>query len=810
MLRTSAICVFGLVLFSFSCQKVQEKYSYDIPLNSAWEFRMTGDKNWLPANVPGSLISDLLKNNKVENSFFYNNPSQLAWLAKADWEYRTTFDADPEILTNDSIQLYFQGLDDFSDVYLNDSLILKANYAFGSWKINCKSLLKETDNHLRVYFHSHLKKEIRKQKKLIGCNSVNYSYNNCNFFIPSGLCHPIHLQAWSIAKITDLYIRPKLITKQSASYSAEFVLSSTQDQDVVVELLINNKLERSHSLSLKKGNTKQQISFAIKDPTFWWTNGLGDPYLYDLSIRVKKEQGIIHDLHQHLGVRTIEFVHTDSIGEHFALKLNNTQFFIKGTCYYPSDVYPNYCQPESFKQVLGDVQSSNFNMLVMSGGGIYEDDQFYDLCDKLGILVWQNFILNGAELSIDTTGFEKIRQTATENVKRLRNHPCLSLWFGSEMFNQDSIKHYSKNIEAQLKKNYHKLFNQLLPEVVNEYNDQTAYRTAIGSNVDENVASDTIPVLFDTNKSEKYLVLENGPKSLPSLKTIRTFIQMPLKANRQDFLLKQNIINTDNILKSISQAYKIPEDFESFVYLSQLVQADAMKTAIDRCRLKPQNCSGIIFGQLNDFKPDISYSTIDYYGRWKLAHYSISDAFSHIRVIPVRESGFVKIYAVSEAQKDMDAILLAKLMNFKGQTLYVKQIPVDLKANNSCLLLSVKESEILKQADKSQCCLIVQLNQPSLTLSQNILYFTEPKNLVLSKNKINLDVSSASNGFTLILKSGMLAKNVCLETLTKESFFSDNNFDLLPDKRIKVTVQYAGTKEEFVKDLKIRSLADIE
>jgi beta-mannosidase len=201
---------------------------------------------------------------------------------------------------------------------------------------------------------------------------------------------------------------------------------------------------------------------------------------------------------------------------------------------------------------------------------------------------------------------------------------------------------------------------------------------------------------------------------------------------------------------------------------------------------------------------------IDYYDRLKPAFYTVSDAFAHILVIPVRENGFVKIYAVSDAQKDMDATLLAKLIDFKGKSLYVKQIPVDLKANNSCLLLSVKESEILKQADKSQCCLIVQLNQPSLTLSQNILYFTEPKNLVLSKTKIITDISKTGKGFTLTLKSDMLAKNVCLETFARESYFSDNNFDLLPDKRLKLTVRYSGTKEEFIKDLKIRSLSDLE
>ena len=233
-------------------------------------------------------------------------------------------------------------------------------------------------------------------------------------------------------QISDLYIHPNQITKKNAEYFADFVISSSKDQYATIELLVNNKLVHlPKTILLKKGQNQQQIIFSIEDPKLWWTNGLGHPYLYNFSLRVKKEQIIIHEWHQRLGIRTIELVHKpDSSGNDLYFKLNGIPIFIKGTNYYPSNILSANSTPEIYQHVIEDARIANINMIRVRGGSVYEDDLFYDLCDEKGILVWQDFMLTGAMLYNDGKNIENIRQIIVANVKRLRNHACLSLWCG--------------------------------------------------------------------------------------------------------------------------------------------------------------------------------------------------------------------------------------------------------------------------------------------------------------------------------------------------------------------------------------------
>lgn len=804
MLRIAALWSIGFLIFlAFSCQQVEEKYNFDIQLNSGWKFRKSGEKNFLPAHVPGNVVSDLLSNNKIENPFFQNNATRMQWIAKADWEYQTAFVLDPDILSYDSIQLCFQGLDAYADVYLNDSLLIKSKNVFRPWTVECKSILKETDNQLRVYFH----------------------YDRFNFGVPlitRGMRWPVHLRAWSIAKISDLYIHPNQITKKNAEYFADFVISSSKDQYATIELLVNNKLVHlPKTILLKKGQNQQQIIFSIEDPKLWWTNGLGHPYLYNFSLRVKKEQIIIHEWHQRLGIRTIELVHKpDSSGNDLYFKLNGIPIFIKGTNYYPSNILSANSTPEIYQHVIEDARIANINMIRVRGGSVYEDDLFYDLCDEKGILVWQDFMLTGAMLYNDGKNIENIRQIIVANVKRLRNHACLSLWCGKNGNLGGAMKKpCPKDANDKQANNYEQMFYQLLPLAVRDYDFQTAYWASPEVKPAELPEKNKLGFLQNINKEGRYFIIEEGMPSLPSSRTMKMFVRaedMQFRSELMNARQQKNLpigctLDKDGaILDNVCKNYKVPKDFGSFVYLSQLVQADALKAAIESFRRNMTRCSGLLYSQINDCQPAISYSTIDFYGRWKLAHYVIKNAYAHILVIPVRENNFVNIYAASDALRDMDAILLAKVIDFNGKVLYAKQIPVDLKANSSNILLSVKESEVLKNADKSKCCLVVQLNQPNLTLSQNILYFTLPKDLTLPEGQLTIDVNETGKGFNLILKSDQLMKNVYLETISKDSYFSDNNVDLLPEKRLKINVQYNGTKNEFLKDLKIRSLVDIK
>jgi beta-mannosidase len=461
---------------------------------------------------------------------------------------------------------------------------------------------------------------------------------------------------------------------------------------------------------------------------------------------------------------------------------------------------------------------------------------FYDLCDENGILVWQDFMFSGSMQPGDSAHLENIRLEAIENIKRLRNHPCLALWCGNNetMINWNNLEwknNYPKDTATKIQSNYEKIFYHILPEAVNSYDPETDYLASSpspennalpdvksGDVHDWEIWTGNAPVQ-EYGKTSVPFASEYGLQSFPSMKTINSFSQKSdqqvhsklMDFKQRNLLPKGNpkMNGNEKILEFIKNQYREPETFESLVYLSQVTQAEALKTAIENHRKSMPFCMGSLYRQLNDCWPTMSWSTVDFYGRWKLSHYSVRDAFSPILVVPVKENKHINIQAISDLTKDLEAILFVKLIDFNGKSLYVKQIPVKIKSNSSSQVLSLDEEVVLAKADKRNCCLIVQLNQPNKTLSQNILYFTEPKNLMLAKPHIDIVVNEAVKGYNLILKSEVLAKNIFLETSKKECSFADNNFDLLPGKRTKINVRYVGTKDEFIHDLKIISLADV-
>ncbi len=818
MFRILAYFFLGIsVFFTFSCGHEEKKFSFDIPLTNGWEFRISGQKNWLPANIPGDIIADLLRNKIIQNPFLSVDAAKLALIAKNNFEYRTIFDIDQEVLAQDSIQICFQGLETYADIYLNDSLILKAGHTILSPVINCKSILKESDNTLRVYFHTSLNKH--KQSKT-NCDPPKYYALNSShtkmslpYELPlsaSGIYHTVIIQAWSVARINGLYLHPIRITKKNADYNAEFSIMSTSNQKVTVEFLINHKLNQlPRSITLNKGNNLQHVTFSIKEPKLWWTKGLGDQNLYDASVVIKKGQQIINQEHTQFGVRTIKLVPTEGSNT-LSFQLNDIPLFIEGTHYFPCNSYAEQSPSESSMEIIGHAVASNVNMIRIHDGNACEDELFYRLCDEQGILVWHDLSLPGALSLKDTSRFQNIRRKTIETVKRLRNHPSIVLWGANiEQADTDQIKNFVKSVSVKSLNNVQKFYCQLLPETMKAYDKQAVFCLSSTANVGFHLKQ-KLTLFTDNGQQGPYSFNDFGVESLPSISTIKMFVpsrdmQIPNSLSKVS-TLQDEALNL--IFNNICTVYRKPKDYESFVYLSQIAQADALKTVIEDSRRHIQDCSGLFYRQLNDFRPSISCSTVDYYGRYKPAHYAVCDASTSVLVIPVRENGLVNVYAVSDFLKEMDATLLAKLIDFKGKSLYVKQIPVVLNPNNVTLLLSVKESEILKNTNKAECCLIIQLNQPSKSLSNNILYFTDPRDLILPKTKIHFDVSKTTKGVLLNLKSDLLAKNVWIETTLKDSYCSDNNFDLLPDKKMKIDIRYAGSKDEFLKDLKIYTLAD--
>ena len=766
----------------FSCQDKARRTNLEVLLHTDWKFRQTGTGEWLPAHVSGNLHDDLMQNKKG---------SEIHGSENFTWEYTKTFDVPAEVLDQDVVQLCFSGLGPFAQVFLNDSLLLRTDNLYRSWKISCKSLLKNSGNTVRVVLSSH-NQEIAKDKFLKNGSTFRNNYKLTDNKLDTSFCYPssgelgiwnsVCLKAWSTVNIDNVYVKPDTVSSKKAIYKASLTINSITDQTVHIDIQLNKVIVVSKTIRLAKGENVIHNQIIIDRPKLWWSNGLGNPILYHLSINVKKEDEVIAESQLKFGIRTLKMENLSGENKGLFAKLNGSPLFLKGTAYYvASGIKGNIALQ---RRIVEDAITANFNVLRVTGA--YADDSFYDLCDQKGILVWQDFSENFSTLSSGTPISETLRSEAVEVIKRLRNHPSVVVLFGNDSESQNKPDDYNL------------LFSKELPDLVSRIGfpvSYASYRTSLvtqpasfnylnGNQIGNIVLDSYLPSLCKAQNC-------SGLSDNPGLK--------PMKQYR----------NADLLQPYIEDHFTIRGDSASRLFASRIAQSELIKEAIEGQRIRMPECMGTIFNQFGGVN-DCYTVTYDTFLTWKPAQYAIRDAFSHILVVPVRAQNAVTIYGVSDALKDLNAFLLVKLIDFYGNSLFVRQIPVELKANSSNVLFTVRESELLKNADVTNCCLVVQINQANKTMSQNTLYFTDLKHLFQPKRNISIDVNESVNGYNLILRSPVLVKNLVISTLSKSCWFSDNNIDLLPGKRTKISVRYNGSRTELERDIRLQSAIDLK
>jgi len=466
-------------------------------LHRDWEFRMVGDEKWLPATVPGVVHTDLLNGGVIEDPFYRTNEKDLQWIGEEDWEYRTEFTVEEPLFNMDHVELVLEGLDTYADVYLNDSLVLSADNMFLEWQVDCKSILIQGANEMRVVFKSPVESAMSKWEalpyRLPASNDggeeqvsvftrkapYHYGWDWAPRLLTSGIWRPVYLEAWDHARIKDVQVIQKSITEKEAQYDIVFEVES-DGSEKEMELFVGGT---SKSVLVKEGTNFETVSFVIKDPKLWWTNGLGEQNLYNLNCSLKLRGKVIDREDKRIGVRTLELVRQkDTIGESFFFKLNGQPVFMKGANYIPQDVFLPRVSRDQYRHLIESAAECNMNMIRVWGGGIYERDMFYDLCDEYGILVWQDFMFACSMYPGDADFLSSVEKEVSQQVKRLRNHPSLALWCGNNevdvaWHNWGWQKQYEINSvdSAKIWADYLNLFEELIPKVVSRLNPHTAY-----------------------------------------------------------------------------------------------------------------------------------------------------------------------------------------------------------------------------------------------------------------------------------------------------------------------------------------------
>ena len=827
-------------------------------LHEGWKFRQARLTNWYPATVPGVVHTDLLQNKIIEDPFFRLNERGLQWIDKEDWVYETCFTLAADMMRKENMELVFEGLDTYADVYLNDECILKANNMFRRWSIPVRQYIREENNILKVYFHSPVKIDVPKwdalpyqypasndqsengglfNKKIsIFARKAGYHYgwDWGPRLVTSGIWRPVYIRAWSDLRINDVFIEQKEVGAGRAVIAGHVELDADKDMDGVLVTITDEATGRvlgEWQADLKRGTNRVTVDFVLHKPKLWWSNGLGEPFLYRFRTDIIAGGELLDSKTERVGIRSLKVVHQpDKDGHTFYIELNGRPVFAKGANYIPLDNFLPRVTPENYKRTILDAAGVNMNMLRVWGGGIYENDVFYDLCDEHGIMIWQDFMFACSMYPAEGALLDNIHQEAVDNVKRLRNHACIALWCGNnecqdawlgwgwkrEIERQN--KEYADKIWAQYRQQYH----VTLPGVVREYAPGTFYwpsspfafegemsGTTDGDRHYWSVWHGKAPISdYDSEKSRFFS--EYGFQSFPEFESVKRYAPYP-----EDWDIRSEVMmshqrggdHANGLIETyLLNEYKKPRDFRAFLYMNHVLQGDAIKTAIESHRRQMPYNMGTIFWQHNDCWPVASWASRDYYGRWKAQHYYVRKAYDDILISPVVEGDDLKVYAVSDRLENTSGRLQLQVCQFDGTVVHHWGKSVGISGNDSRVCFSAPLAKLLEGANRGTVYVRVDYTDKSGRVYHNNYCLGKQKDMDYPKVDLQTEVRSIEGGYEVTVSADKFARAVCLSVADNESVYSDNYFDVQPKSSVQVQVRTRLSAEAFNGSLRLTCL----
>ncbi len=791
-----------------------------------WTFRKVNDTQWLPTKVPGTVHTDLLANNLIPDPFIGANEKQLQWIENEDWQYQTTFTISKTELNHQNAVLQFDGLDTFAEVYLNGTKILSANNMFRTWKVDVKKWLKVGQNKLEITFASAVKKGKEEAKKLPyilpGDEKVFTRKAQYHFgwdwgprLVTAGIYKKVALRFWDNATILNITHVQNELTNTKAQLEFHFTIEVKSAGDYAIQLGTV-----PFKRTLKKGVNKVTIPISIPNPILWWPNGMGVAHQYLFDFSLYHNQQLLEIKQIKIGLRTIELIQEkDAIGKSFYFKVNGQPVFMKGANVIPPDSFLPRATDSVYQSIVKNAVDANMNMLRVWGGGVYADDAFYEACDRNGILVWQDFIFACAMYPGDAAFLENVKQEVIDNVTRLQNHPSLALWCGNNENDEgwhnwgwQKQYNYSKADSTKIWNDYQKLFHELIPQTLDSLLPATENRywpssPSIGWGRKESLLSGDAHywgVWWGMEPFEMYqkkvgrFMSEYGFQGMPNIKTFQAFAQNAELNFDSDAVKNHQKHPTGykTINEYMAHDYHVPTNFEDYIYVSQLLQAEGMKIAIEAHRTAKPDCMGTLFWQLNDCWPVTSWSSVDYYGRWKAFQYQAKRSFENVLISVKENETQYDVMIINDDFKSYDSGLDLKLFDFSGKLLWDAEAAVVLPENSALSHFEIPKKEF-DGFDLKKAVLVVSITAKDIIASSNY-YFAIPKDLQLTKPNIQI---SKIDDLTYEFTSDVLAKNVFLAA-AEDTFFSDNYFDLLPNQKVIVKVSKP------VKSIKIKSLFD--
>jgi beta-mannosidase len=821
------------------------------PLNeSGWKIYHPLEKNWYPAIVPGCVHADLRRNKLIPDPFWGANERDLQWIEEEDWTYATEFTVPDTLLGHEQVELVAYGLDTVASVFLNGRRLGHSENMFVASRWSAKSRLRAGANRLEIRFSSparyvrthrtdHHPRELN--DPVGGCTRLRKQ--QCSFgwdwgprFATSGIWRDIGLQAWSRAKLDSVRVTQVFEKDGTARLAlSPEITGKAPGLRYGVKVFAGTELVAESST-----DDREALRVRIDRPIRWWPNGQGEQFLYTVTVELGHGAQVLDTWSRRIGLRTIELRRKkDAWGESFEFVVNGRAVFAKGANWIPAHAMVTEATPKLHRELLQAAVAAHMNMIRVWGGGVYEPDSFYERCDELGLLVWQDFMFSCTLYPSDRAFIASVKEEAAQQIRRLRHHACLALWCGNneiEVLNGDALKSRTTRI------GYDRLFERTLGEAVARHDGVTSYRRSspLGSQTAEvpkqkpkltgdwhdwDVWHARHPVKY-YEESRARFVSEFGMQSFCSPEVAATFcppgdinILGPEMENHQ-----KNPAGNAIIFDYVMRRYRFPRDFAALSYLSQLNQAYCMKVAVEHWRRSQPRTMGALYWQLNDCWPVASWSSIEFGGQWKLLHYAAKKFFApvlvsaHVLGDEVASVGNrirntvtgVDLYAVSDVAVVRQGQLSWEIMTLTGERVLHGGRRVTLLPGRSSKQKRLGLTKLFRTHPAATLLLRIRLEGDGFPVSENVVLFTAPRHLALQASPIALNVRTTERTEVWIvrLSAPTYHHGVVLDLPGRQAQGDDNGFDLVPGvpREVVVTLSEPTTAAELKKCLSVRSL----
>jgi beta-mannosidase len=779
---------------------------------TAWQLKQYGDgqiRDWTDARVPGSVQQTLLEADLIPDPFYGTNEKDVRWVGESDWLYRTTFRVSQEMLNEPHLDLCFDGLDTFATVYLNGERLLEANNMFVPYRVNVKDKLRAGNNELTLHFASawrrgrDIEAERGKRPNWNGDSSrlyvrkaqYHYGWDWGPVLLCAGPWKDVYLEGYE-TRLADVLTSTRLENDFKTAVLDVVVTLEGTPNDLTLEFY-------SPEGKLISSATKLQHSFRVENPQLWYPHGYGPQPLYRLVVRIK--DGDSKELK--VGFRDIQIVQESVAGESgssFFFKVNGLEMFVGGANWIPDDLMLNRISPEQYRERIKQAKDANMLMLRVWGGGIYEPDVFYDLCDELGIMVWQDFMFACGIYPAYPEFLESVRQEAEANVKRLRHHACLALWCGNNEDYQiaESVGQYGEKGDAS-KFEARAIYEKLLPEICERldptrfywpgspYGGPNSFDQTIGDRHTWEIWHGPMAPYQQYYKYEGRFVSEFGMQSHPSLACFE-----PVLPEQERFPQSRTIVHHNRAFTPglgpdghrrmavyIADNLRDPVTLSGYVYSTQFIQAEAMRYAYSSFRRRwgvpgKRAVAGALVWQLNDCWPVTSWAIIDSSGFPKPAYYTIKRGLEPVTLGLWRTETGCDIWATNREENPREGVLELRAYNFEGKEIKNEKRQVMINPNSTTELGSwnVKEAMVVSAR---------LLGKTSVTARAAL--WSEPfKYYELPNPELRVE---AVNKTQLKLSVHKPAKGVWLNAVSSQAVCDDNFLDIMPGDDIIVALQ---------------------